>query len=158
MTGRISTQCSLTDAISGELTVEASAVPICSIDIHLFRVESVLLGERIVTETSLIQTTQACNISHLVKIVSWDYTIVNNFCFFSFIRLQMVMFVGICLCPFMLFFPAFWLVQQSLLGELPTIPNCSSHFLFNIFLFKHHSERDNIAISTRNWVVMPFSK
>ncbi|KAF3437153.1 hypothetical protein FNV43_RR19906 [Rhamnella rubrinervis] len=58
VTGRISTQCSLTDPISGELTVEASAVPICSIDIHLFRVESVLLGERIVTETSLIQTTQ----------------------------------------------------------------------------------------------------
>lgn len=59
MTGRISTQCSLLDPISGELTVERSAVPICSIDIHLLRVESILLGEKIVTETSLIQTTQA---------------------------------------------------------------------------------------------------
>ncbi|PON79155.1 Vacuolar protein sorting protein 26 related [Trema orientale] len=58
VTGRMSTQCSLTDAISGELTVEASAVPISSIDIHLLRVESVLLGEKIVTETSLVQTTQ----------------------------------------------------------------------------------------------------
>ncbi|XP_065851491.1 uncharacterized protein [Euphorbia lathyris] len=58
VTGRISTQCSLLDPISGELTVERSAVPITSIDIHLLRVESVLLGEKIVTETSLIQTTQ----------------------------------------------------------------------------------------------------
>ncbi|KAL5544936.1 hypothetical protein UlMin_008720 [Ulmus minor] len=58
VTGRVATQCSLSDAISGELTVEASAVPICSIDIHLLRVESILLGERIITETSLIQTTQ----------------------------------------------------------------------------------------------------
>ncbi|OAY46511.1 hypothetical protein MANES_06G005400v8 [Manihot esculenta] len=58
VTGRISTQCSLLDPISGELTVERSAVPICSIDIHLLRVESILLGEKIVTETSLIQTTQ----------------------------------------------------------------------------------------------------
>ncbi|XP_062118037.1 uncharacterized protein LOC133831676 isoform X2 [Humulus lupulus] len=58
VTGRMSTQCSLTDAITGELTVEASAVPINSIDIHLLRVESILLGEKIITETSLVQTTQ----------------------------------------------------------------------------------------------------
>ncbi|KAK8470445.1 hypothetical protein PHAVU_004G149400 [Phaseolus vulgaris] len=58
VTGKISTQCSLSGPISGELTVEASAVPIQSIDIQLFRVESILLGEKIVTETSLIQTTQ----------------------------------------------------------------------------------------------------
>ncbi|KAJ6340404.1 hypothetical protein OIU77_008209 [Salix suchowensis] len=58
VTGRISTLCSLLDPISGELTVETSAVPISSIDIHLLRVESVLVGEKIVTETSLIQTTQ----------------------------------------------------------------------------------------------------
>ncbi|TXG50870.1 hypothetical protein EZV62_023396 [Acer yangbiense] len=64
VTGRMSTHCSLLDPISGELTIEASAVPISSIDIHLLRVESVLLGEKIVTETSLIQTTQAWNISH----------------------------------------------------------------------------------------------
>ncbi|GAU16291.1 hypothetical protein TSUD_299230 [Trifolium subterraneum] len=42
-----------------ELKSEASAVPIQSIDIQLFRVESILHGEKIVTETSLIQTTQA---------------------------------------------------------------------------------------------------
>ncbi|GLT45482.1 hypothetical protein SLA2020_193110 [Shorea laevis] len=58
ITGRISTLCSLLDPISGELTVEVSAVPISSIDIHLLRVESILLGDKIVTETSLIQTTQ----------------------------------------------------------------------------------------------------
>ncbi|KAK0588138.1 hypothetical protein LWI29_034856 [Acer saccharum] len=58
VTGRMSTYCSLLDPISGELTIEASAFPISSIDIHLLRVESVLLGEKIVTETSLIQTTQ----------------------------------------------------------------------------------------------------
>ncbi|XVE90747.1 hypothetical protein DITRI_Ditri20bG0101900 [Diplodiscus trichospermus] len=57
-TGRISTQCSLLEPLRGELTVEASALPICSIDIHLLRVESILLGEKIITETSLIQTTQ----------------------------------------------------------------------------------------------------
>ncbi|KAK9278202.1 hypothetical protein L1049_027763 [Liquidambar formosana] len=58
VTGKMSTQCSLLDPISGELMVEASAVPIHSIDIHLLRVESILVGEKIVTETSLIQTTQ----------------------------------------------------------------------------------------------------
>ncbi|KAM1026590.1 hypothetical protein ACFX2J_039378 [Malus domestica] len=56
--GKMSTQCSLSDPIVGELTVEASAVPISSIDLHLLRVESILLGERIVTEQSLVQTTQ----------------------------------------------------------------------------------------------------
>ena len=58
ITGRISTQCSMLEPLSGELTVEASALPICSIDIHLLRVESVLFGGKIITETSLIQTTQ----------------------------------------------------------------------------------------------------
>ncbi|XP_059640933.1 uncharacterized protein LOC132283066 isoform X3 [Cornus florida] len=58
VTGKICTQCSLSDPISGELTVESSAVPIHSIDIHLLRMESILVGEKIVTETSLIQTTQ----------------------------------------------------------------------------------------------------
>jgi len=62
VTGKISTQCSLSGPISGELTVEASAVPIQSIDIQLFRVKSILLGEKIVTETSLIQTTQASDV------------------------------------------------------------------------------------------------
>lgn len=58
VTGKICTQCSLSDPISGELTVEASAVPIRSVDIHLLRVESILVGDKIVTESSLIQTTQ----------------------------------------------------------------------------------------------------
>ncbi|XP_050379219.1 uncharacterized protein LOC126796436 isoform X2 [Argentina anserina] len=56
--GKMATQCSLSEPVSGELTVEASAVPISSIDIHLLRVESILLGEKIVTEKSVVQTTQ----------------------------------------------------------------------------------------------------
>ncbi|KAM1238769.1 hypothetical protein TB2_039417 [Malus domestica] len=48
--GKMSTQCSLSDPIVGELTVEASAVPISSIDLHLLRVESILLGERIIAD------------------------------------------------------------------------------------------------------------
>lgn len=58
VTGKVSSQCSLLDPISGELIVEASAVPIHSIDLQLHRVESILVGEKIVTESSLIQTTQ----------------------------------------------------------------------------------------------------
>ncbi|KAI9174700.1 hypothetical protein LWI28_021520 [Acer negundo] len=50
VTGRMSTHCSLLDPISGELTIEASAVSISSIDIHLLRVESVLLGEKIIAD------------------------------------------------------------------------------------------------------------
>nr|XP_029121424.1 Down syndrome critical region protein 3 homolog isoform X2 [Elaeis guineensis] len=58
ITGKISTECSLTDPVSGELVVEASAVPIRSIDIQLLRIESILAGERIIADTSVIQTTQ----------------------------------------------------------------------------------------------------
>ncbi|KAL8130270.1 hypothetical protein V2J09_019425 [Rumex salicifolius] len=58
VTGKIPTQCSLTDPLSGDLTVEASSGSIESIDIHLIRVESILVGERTATETSVIQTTQ----------------------------------------------------------------------------------------------------
>lgn len=58
VSGKIATQCLLTDPLCGELTVEASLLPIQSIDVHLLRVESILVGERIATETSLIQTTQ----------------------------------------------------------------------------------------------------
>uniref|UniRef100_A0A7N1A6P9 Uncharacterized protein n=1 Tax=Kalanchoe fedtschenkoi TaxID=63787 RepID=A0A7N1A6P9_KALFE len=58
VTGKIASQCSLSNPLSGELRVEKSAIPIKSIDIHLLRVESILVGERIATETSLIQTTQ----------------------------------------------------------------------------------------------------
>ncbi|XP_076943511.1 uncharacterized protein LOC143613778, partial [Bidens hawaiensis] len=42
--GRICTQCVVSDALVGELTVEASAVPVYSIDIHLLRVESIMVG------------------------------------------------------------------------------------------------------------------
>ncbi|XP_073119366.1 uncharacterized protein [Henckelia pumila] len=76
VTGKICTQCSLMDPVGGELTVEASALPIQSIDIHVLRVESILIGEKIATETSLIQTT------------------------------QMEMFADKCLCQFILFCPA----------------------------------------------------
>ncbi|KAL2976857.1 hypothetical protein AAZX31_13G033100 [Glycine max] len=40
------------------LLPELKSVPNHSIDIRLFRAESILLGEKIVTETSLVQTTQ----------------------------------------------------------------------------------------------------
>ncbi|KAI4351038.1 hypothetical protein L6164_005427 [Bauhinia variegata] len=56
--GKVSTLHCLSDPINGGLTVETSAIPIHSIDIHLLRVESILLGEKFVTETSLIQTSQ----------------------------------------------------------------------------------------------------
>lgn len=58
VTGKMSTLCCLSDPITGHLTVDASVVPIQSIDLHLLRTESVLFGDRIVTETSLVQTTQ----------------------------------------------------------------------------------------------------
>ncbi|KAI3907198.1 hypothetical protein MKX01_020556, partial [Papaver californicum] len=58
VTGKICTQSSLLDPINGEVTVESSTVPINSIDIHLLRIESILVGEKLVTETSVIQTTQ----------------------------------------------------------------------------------------------------
>ncbi|KAL2608976.1 hypothetical protein R1flu_027549 [Riccia fluitans] len=58
ITGRIATQCSLTEPLMGELTVEKSTVPIQSIDIQLLRVESVAAGDRMATESSEIQTTQ----------------------------------------------------------------------------------------------------
>lgn len=58
VSGRIPTQCSLSCALKGELTIEASALPIQSIDVHLLRVESILVGDKIASETSLIQTTQ----------------------------------------------------------------------------------------------------
>ncbi|CAI9295472.1 unnamed protein product [Lactuca saligna] len=58
VSGRICTQCLVGDPLVGEVTVEASAVPIYSIDIHLLRVESIMVGEKIATETSVLQTTQ----------------------------------------------------------------------------------------------------
>ncbi|KAL3640721.1 hypothetical protein CASFOL_015689 [Castilleja foliolosa] len=61
VTGKICTQCSLSDPITGELTVESSAFPIQSIDIYLLQVESILVGEKIATESSVIQTTQVAD-------------------------------------------------------------------------------------------------
>ncbi|XP_042378259.1 vacuolar protein sorting-associated protein 26C-like isoform X1 [Zingiber officinale] len=58
ITGQILTQSSLKDPITGDLTVETSSVPIESIDVQLLRVESILVGEKIITDTSVIQTTQ----------------------------------------------------------------------------------------------------
>ncbi|KAL8197997.1 hypothetical protein R6Q57_029962 [Mikania cordata] len=58
VSGRICTQCLVSDPLVGELTVEASALPVYSIDIHLLRVESIMVGENIATETSIVQTTQ----------------------------------------------------------------------------------------------------
>ncbi|KAF6144603.1 hypothetical protein GIB67_006095, partial [Kingdonia uniflora] len=58
VTGKIPTQCSLLDSLDGELTVEASALPLRSIDVHILRIESILVGEKIVKETSVVQTTQ----------------------------------------------------------------------------------------------------
>lgn len=58
VSGRICTQCLVGDPLVGEVTVEASAVPIYSIDIHLHRIESIMVGEKIATETSVLQTTQ----------------------------------------------------------------------------------------------------
>lgn len=81
----MATQCSLSDPVSGELTVEGSAVPISSIDIHLLRVESILLGDKIVTEKSVVQTTQVCSVSHLLNI--YNSTCHNNIPgSFSYIR------------------------------------------------------------------------
>lgn len=74
----MSTQCSLSDPVSGELTVEASAIPIYSIDLHLLRVESILLGEKIVTEKSVVQTTQVYALSHLVNIYNSTYLSLTN--------------------------------------------------------------------------------
>ena len=59
ISGKVCSQCSVLDPLIGELTVEASGIPIQSIDIHLLRVESILIGDKIATETTSIQTTQA---------------------------------------------------------------------------------------------------
>jgi hypothetical protein len=80
VTGKICTQCSLSSPINGELTVEASAVPIQSIDIQLFRVESILHGEKIVTETSLIQTTQASDAGFIYEHVKLNKLFTLLFC------------------------------------------------------------------------------
>ena len=58
--GKIPTTCSISNPLCGELVIESSSVPISSIDILLIRLESILAGERIVTDVSSVQTTQAC--------------------------------------------------------------------------------------------------
>jgi hypothetical protein len=59
ITGRVATRCALSEPITGELTVDSSTVPIRSIELQLLRVESVNAGEKMATETSEIQSTQA---------------------------------------------------------------------------------------------------
>ncbi|XP_078431032.1 vacuolar protein sorting-associated protein 26 isoform X1 [Wolffia australiana] len=58
VTGTIPTECAISSPLCGELIVESSAVIIRSIDILLLRVESILAGERIITEAATVQTTQ----------------------------------------------------------------------------------------------------
>lgn len=60
----------------GELTVEASSVPIYSIEIHLLRVESIMVGEKIVTETSIVQTNQAH--TQLLRIIILSFFTYNS--------------------------------------------------------------------------------
>lgn len=66
VSGRICTQCFVSDPLVGEITVEASALLIYSIDIHLLRVESIMVGDKIAKETSTVQTTQIADgdVSH----------------------------------------------------------------------------------------------
>ncbi|XP_068643051.1 uncharacterized protein [Aristolochia californica] len=58
VTGKVSTCCSLSNPITGDLVVEASATPIQSIDILLLRTESIIGGDKILTDTSVVQITQ----------------------------------------------------------------------------------------------------
>ncbi|KAJ7528568.1 hypothetical protein O6H91_15G008400 [Diphasiastrum complanatum] len=58
VTGRVVTRCSLSEPLTGDLTVESCSVPISSIEIQLIRVESVAVGERMAQEKTEIQTTQ----------------------------------------------------------------------------------------------------
>jgi len=61
VTGWVATQCSLSEYVTGEVTVEHSAAPIYSIDVQLLRVESVASGDKMATETSEIQSTQVAD-------------------------------------------------------------------------------------------------
>ncbi|KAG9449548.1 hypothetical protein H6P81_009513 [Aristolochia fimbriata] len=61
VTGKVSTCCSVSNPITGDLVVEASATPIQSIDILLLRTESILAGDKILTDTSVVQTTQVAD-------------------------------------------------------------------------------------------------
>ncbi|MQL79518.1 hypothetical protein Taro_011965, partial [Colocasia esculenta] len=60
VTGKVLTACSLASPLSGELVVENSAVPIRSIDIQLLRIESILTGERVLTDTSNLDMLNEC--------------------------------------------------------------------------------------------------
>lgn len=61
VTGRVITRCSLMEPIVGEIVVEFSSVPIHSIDLNLLRIESIALNDRMVSETTEIQTTQVAD-------------------------------------------------------------------------------------------------
>ncbi|XP_024515356.1 Down syndrome critical region protein 3 isoform X1 [Selaginella moellendorffii] len=58
VTGKVATQCLVSEPLTGELTVEYSNTPLLSIDVLLFRVESILVSDRSSTERTEIQTTQ----------------------------------------------------------------------------------------------------
>lgn len=61
VTGKVTTQCRLTEPVIGEITVESSVVPIQSIDVSLLRTESIALNERMSSETTEIQMTQVAD-------------------------------------------------------------------------------------------------
>ncbi|CAN6445737.1 unnamed protein product [Victoria cruziana] len=61
VSGKMVTECTLLNPLTGDLTVEASAAQIESIDVQLLRVESILVGEKFISETSVIQTTQVAD-------------------------------------------------------------------------------------------------
>ncbi|EFJ24445.1 hypothetical protein SELMODRAFT_3956, partial [Selaginella moellendorffii] len=58
VTGKVATQCLVSEPLTGELTVEYSKTPLLSIDVLLFRVESILVSDRSSIERTEIQTTQ----------------------------------------------------------------------------------------------------
>lgn len=58
ISGKVATQCLLSETVTGDLTVDSSGVPILSIDIQLLRIESIAAGDRMATEKTDIQTTQ----------------------------------------------------------------------------------------------------
>ena len=64
--------------MTGEVTVEHSAAPIYSIDVQLLRVESVASGDKMATETSEIQSTQAS--SSLLWTTKWRVQLHSTFC------------------------------------------------------------------------------
>lgn len=61
VTGRVMTRCSLMEPVVGEIIVEHSAVSIRSIDLNLLRIESIVLNDRMASETTEVQATQVAD-------------------------------------------------------------------------------------------------